>query len=428
MPRVHVQFTNVHCAMTEDKGPGFPPVPRAPLSEDEFYLRGGITAADKYTGFQIGDPFRPRDVAFMPISIDDGKDVPLLPVGDNTWATDLHEEDELILAVAAYEEDLARTWPSPQEIVEMITNALGKAIAATADKKLTGDEIINLATAALKIGFSLDPDDQLGRHVDRVRVFDLRPDNAERSWRVKGGSRWLGTDYEYTVTYRISRQDRDFAVESWGVDPPSLNLTPGESGHIAVTFRNVGFATFSHDDTCLLGASDLAAWLPQSDPRVTIQAEGAGVWLDQPAVKPGEPMTFTLPFIGPANAGQIMSGLRLRVPSLAYWVPHATLGVAIRSGRTMTRPTVETIEKIDERRARLAVHAFDTRDGFELLCGIVVDWPLGYYKRGEVAQPFEVSAHGRVSPDGDIGWIWPWGMVKADGYFPSQQILLGPRD
>jgi hypothetical protein len=70
-------------------------------------------------------------------------------------------------------------------------------------------------------------------------------------------------------------------------------------------------------------------------------------------------------------------------------------------------------------RCLIAVHAFDATNNKELTNGEVMDWS-GTQKLGDLGDPINVTGRARLTPDGEIVYVWPYGTVQSEGYLPQR--------
>lgn len=414
MPTVRFQITGLLCTKTEDRGL------LDSRSEDEVYLHGAICAGDQFHPLLVGDD---SQSTFRHVSIIDGERIELPATDGNCWVVELPEDAELVVGLSAHEEDANRTWPS----VESLTNDIAKAvhevvgIAKINGRRPDPNDLVGASTSVMRARDKFEADDLLGKLLlDRVAIADLQPDGFNCSLKLAGGSRVLATDFDYTLYYRISRDDRDYAAQPER-DSLVVSLKPGDQTSMTVSFLNTGKATFDAEDTVLVGGTELAGWITPDVDGFTLTDDVAGLLLTEPSVAPGETLKFTLPITALPVLGKAKYPLRLFVPSLKLFIEHSPFNLELSSGRNMVC-SIETVSVESTDTAKICVVARDAETE-EMLQGSVK--VTGKEAAHPTSEPFEVHSNLRhlianpTAKGAHDHVVWPFGSVQVDGYWPE---------
>ncbi|MGE0056628.1 MAG: hypothetical protein AB7P33_15495 [Dehalococcoidia bacterium] len=421
MPTVRFQLTALSCSRSEDRGL------LDTRSEDEIYIHGAVGSGTAFKPILAGAPPQTAG-SFQHLKIEDGQTV-AFPESDGTsWSAEVPEEASVLLAFTVHEEDALREWPAVEALRSDLDAAIAKVteLAAINNRPPEPKDLAAATTGVMRGQEKFGVDDLIGEVLESIAVAGLTPETFDRSSRLVGGSRVLASDFDYTVSYRVVRDDRDFRVALETPELISLALLPGESATLDVTFRNAGMATFKADDLVLAGPRELAGWLTEDSDNVTITDDAAGILLGQPQAGPGEAFTFSLKLAAPPVMGRAAYALRLFIPSLKYFVPQPPLSLQLSSGRDIVCE-IETIARNGGVDAEIKVVARDA------VTGEVVDGTIrvtGEQELYPTSQPFKVHSNMRhlmATPvqKGQDQIVWPFGSVQVEGYWP-QLLTLKP--
>ena len=414
MPTVRFQITGLLCSKTEDRGL------LDSRSEDEVYLHGAICAGDQFHPLLVGDV---SQATFRHLTIVDGERISLPASESNGWVVDLPEDGHLIVGLAAHEEDANRSWPSVEALTTDIAKAVHEVVGIAKINGRTPDpnDLVGASTSVMRAREKFDSDDLLGKLLlDKVAVADLQPGGFDCSIELSGGSRVLATDFDYTLYYRISRDDRDYAAKPER-DSVAVSLKPGDQTTMTVSFLNTGNATFDAEDTVLVGGTELAGWITPDVDSFTLTEDVAGLLLTEPSVAPGETLKFTLPITALPVLGKAKYSMRLFIPSLKLFIEHAPFSLELSSGRSMACSIeMVSLDSTDTAQIRVVARDVETQEvlqGFVKVTGnesahpTSVPFKVHSNLRHLIANPTAKGAHDQV--------VWPFGSVQADGYWPE---------
>jgi hypothetical protein len=273
------------------------------------------------------------DQPFQHLKIGDGQTVTFPEAADTSWSVELPEAGQIEVGLTVHEEDAGRQWPSVASLRSDLTAAVGKAFdqAVTSRRLFLAKDLVAASTDVMRAQEKFKADDLIGEVAESFYVADLMPGSFSQTRQLSGGSRMLASDFVYAVTFRVSRDDRDFGVELLSPLLDGLSLSQGTSGSLSVRFKNTGRATISAKDIALVAPRELAGWLSAETQRSDIEGDLIGLLPSAAAVAPGEELSFELAVTAPAEPSHASCPLRLFVPSLKYFIDHPAVDLTLTS-------------------------------------------------------------------------------------------------
>jgi hypothetical protein len=328
MPTVRFQLEELTCAKSEDRGL------LDSRSEDEIYIHGAAAAGSAFKVFMVGEPVDSADAPFRHLKIGDGQTVTFPEAEDTSWSVDLPDGAQIELGFTVHEEDAGRQWPAVANLRSALNEAVGKAFdqSVVARRPFLASDLIAASAEVMRSQEKFNVDDLIGEVRESFFVADLMPETFSQTRQFSGGSRVLASDFAYTVSFRVSRDDRDYGVELLSPVLDGLSLPAGASGSLSVRFKNTGRATISAEDVALVGSSELLGWLAADSRRVDIESNLIGLLPSTAKIAPGEELTFDLALQAPSQPGASSFRLRLYVPSLKHFVDHVPVELSLASG------------------------------------------------------------------------------------------------
>lgn len=421
MPTVRFQLTALSCSKSEDRGL------LDTRSEDEIYIHGAVGSGSAFKAILAGDPQQAAG-SFKHLKIEDGQTVAFAQSDDTSWSAEVPDDAKVLVAFTVHEEDALRQWPAIEALRSDLDGAIAKVVnlAAMNNRAPEAKDLAAASTGVMRAQEKFGVDDLIGEVLETIDIAGMTPETFDRSCRLVGGSRVLASDFDYTVSYRVVRDDLDYRVALQTPELISLALLPGASTTLEVTFRNAGMATFKADDLVLTGPRELAGWLAEEGDHVTITDDASGILLTQAEVGPGDDLTFSVKLTAPAVMGRAAYSLRLFIPSLKYFVPQPPLSLQLASGRDIICE-IETIARNGGIDADVKVTARDAVTG-EVVNGTVR--VTGEPEPHPTSQQFKIHSNMRHLMDtpvqkGHDQIVWPFGSVQVDGYWP-QLLTLKP--